>query len=153
VAVARKAYKGKAAFEAAMSEHLAKAKIDFICLAGFMRVLSPDFVAQWQGRMLNIHPSLLPLFPGLHVHEQALEAGVALSGCTVHLVTPDLDAGPIVGQAAVPVLPGDTPDTLAARVQTAEHLLYPAAAARCLSGSIGGAPVTEQSGDILLSLR
>lgn len=153
VAVPRKAYKGKAAFEAAMSEHLAKAKIDFICLAGFMRVLSPEFVALWQGCMLNIHPSLLPLFPGLHVHEQALEAGVALSGCTVHLVTPDLDAGPIVGQAAVPVLPGDTPETLAARVQKAEHLLYPAAAARCLTGSIGGAPVTEQSGEVLLSLR
>ncbi|MEM0928813.1 MAG: phosphoribosylglycinamide formyltransferase [Pseudomonadota bacterium] len=153
VAVPRKAYKGKAAFEAALSEELAKADIDFICLAGFMRVLSPEFVTPWNDRMLNIHPSLLPLFPGLDVHEQALEAGVAVSGCTVHLVTADLDAGPIIGQAAVPVMPSDTPQSLAARVQKAEHRLYPAALAHYLSGKLGGGPSVTQSEGCFLSLR
>lgn len=153
IAVPRKSYKGKAAFEAAITERLDEAGIDFICLAGFMRVLSSDFVTAWDGRMLNIHPSLLPLFRGLDVHEQALDAGVALSGCTVHLVTPELDGGPIIGQAAVPVLPGDTPDTLASRVQKAEHLLYPAALERCLKGEIGTEPQMVQSGEILMSLR
>jgi phosphoribosylglycinamide formyltransferase-1 len=100
---------------------------DLVVLAGFMRILTPDFVAHYQGRMLNIHPSLLPEFPGLHTHRRALEAGVALHGATVHFVTAALDHGPAVAQAVVPVLPGDTEDTLAARVLEQEHRLYPQA--------------------------
>jgi phosphoribosylglycinamide formyltransferase-1 len=100
---------------------------DLVVLAGFMRILTPDFVAHYQGRMLNIHPSLLPEFPGLHTHRRALDAGVALHGATVHFVTAALDHGPAVAQAVVPVLPGDTEDTLAARVLEQEHRLYPQA--------------------------
>ncbi|MEM9810982.1 MAG: phosphoribosylglycinamide formyltransferase [Pseudomonadota bacterium] len=140
IAVPRKNFPSKQAFEAAMCEELTKREISFICLAGFMRVLSDTFVEGWKDRMLNIHPSLLPLFRGLHVHEQALQAGVAVSGCTVHLVTPELDSGPIIGQAVVPVLPGDTPDSLAERVQKAEHRLYPAALRRCLEGKASASP-------------
>jgi len=135
VAVVPSKGKSREDFEASVQEELIRAGAEFVCLAGFMRVLSQGFVEAWSGRMLNIHPSLLPLFRGLHVHEQALEARVAISGCTVHYVTPELDGGPIVGQAVVPVEPGDTPDTLAARVQKAEHILYPAALARCLGGA------------------
>ena len=102
--------------------------VEIVCLAGFMRILSDWFVRRWQGRLLNIHPSLLPAFKGVHVHEQALEAGVRMSGCTVHFVVPELDAGPIIAQAAVPVL-GDTPEMLAARILAEEHKLYPAALA------------------------
>ncbi len=116
----------RAAFEAALQSVLEPARPDIICLAGFMRILTPGFVRRWEGRMLNIHPSLLPKYPGLHTHARALEAGDAEAGCTVHLVTPDLDAGPILGQARVPVLPGDSEETLAARVLNQEHLLYPA---------------------------
>ncbi|MEO1042894.1 MAG: phosphoribosylglycinamide formyltransferase [Pseudomonadota bacterium] len=152
-AIPRKAYKDKKAFEEALSDELERAKIDFICLAGFMRVLSTDFVAQWEGKVLNIHPSLLPLFKGLNVHEQALAAGVAISGCTVHLVTPELDDGPIIGQAAVPVVPGDTPESLAARVQKAEHMLYPLALRHCLEGAVGEHMPTHQYDDIFLSLH
>lgn len=141
--------KSRAEFEKDVLAALEDASADFVCLAGFMRVLSEDFVVRWNGRMLNIHPSLLPLFRGLHVHEQALEAKVAVSGCTVHYVTPELDGGPIVGQAVVPVEAGDTPETLAARVQKAEHLLYPAALAKCL----GGAPELPDTPGILLALR
>lgn len=143
-------HRGKAreAFEAELQAVLEEAAAEFICLAGFMRVLSPDFVRRWEGRMINIHPSLLPLFRGLHVHEQALAAGVTVSGCTVHEVTPDLDAGPIIGQAVVPVMPGDDAESLSARVQKAEHVLYPAALARCL----GAAPRPVSDG-LLLSLR
>lgn len=115
----------RAAFEAALSVPLRDAAPDIICLAGFMRILTPDFVRQWQGRMLNIHPSLLPSYPGLHTHARAIAAGDAEAGATVHLVTPELDAGPILGQARVPVEAGDTPETLAARVLVAEHRLYP----------------------------
>ncbi|MBB4658786.1 phosphoribosylglycinamide formyltransferase [Parvularcula dongshanensis] len=122
-----KAYEGRAPFEAALRGSLEEAAPDVICLAGFMRVLAADFVRAFEGRMLNIHPSLLPAFRGLHTHRQALEAGVKIAGCTVHVVTPALDDGPIVGQAAVPVLPGDTEDSLAARILKAEHRLYPAA--------------------------
>ncbi|NJL08196.1 MAG: phosphoribosylglycinamide formyltransferase, partial [Methylacidiphilales bacterium] len=103
---------------------------ELVCLAGFMRVLTPAFVERWQGRMLNIHPALLPAFPGLDTHERALAAGVKIHGCTVHLVVPEVDSGPILAQAAVPVFPGDTPDTLGARVLAQEHVIYPAALAR-----------------------
>ena len=115
----------RAAFEAELSRALDAAQPDIICLAGFMRILTPDFVRRYQGRMLNIHPSLLPKYPGLHTHARALEAGDAEAGCTVHEVTADLDAGPILAQSRVPILPGDTGDTLAAKVLVAEHRLYP----------------------------
>ena len=108
---------------------LEAAGIELVALAGYMRILTPFLVKAWMGRMLNIHPSLLPLYPGLHTHRRALEAGDAEAGCTVHVVTTDLDAGPIIGQARVPILPGDTDETLAARVLAEEHRLYP----RCLA--------------------
>ncbi len=108
--------------------------VEYIACAGFMRVMSDAFVNDWAGRMLNIHPSLLPLFKGVDPHERALEAGMRVHGCTVHFITPELDAGPIIAQAAVPILPGDTVETLAARVLTAEHRLYPRALALVASG-------------------
>lgn len=104
-----------------------------VVLAGFMRILTPDFVAHYAGRLVNIHPSLLPAFPGLHTHQRAIEAGCKFAGCTVHQVTAELDVGPIVEQAVVPVLAGDTAEQLAARVLTQEHLIYPRAVARLLS--------------------
>ncbi|MHA3913389.1 phosphoribosylglycinamide formyltransferase [Halovulum sp. GXIMD14793] len=113
-------------FEAALLVALNEVAPDIICLAGFMRILSPDFVSHYKGRMLNIHPSLLPLFPGLNTHARALDAGMAVHGATVHLVTPELDAGPICGQTVIPVLSGDTPETLAARLLPKENKLYPA---------------------------
>lgn len=116
----------RAGFEAAISKALAPHAPDLLCLAGFMRVLTAGFVTPWSGRMLNIHPSLLPLYKGLHTHARALEAGDTEHGCTVHQVTPALDDGPILGQARIAVLPGDTPETLAARVLEQEHKLYPA---------------------------
>jgi phosphoribosylglycinamide formyltransferase 1 len=103
------------------------ASVDIVCIAGFMRLLSPSFVERWRGRILNIHPSLLPDLRGLHTHERALAQGLAEHGCTVHLVTAELDAGPILLQARVPVLPGDTADALAARVLKEEHRIYPGA--------------------------
>lgn len=126
--------KDRAGFEAALLTHVEAARPDILCLAGFMRILTPGFIARFQGRMLNIHPSLLPKYPGLHTHARALAAGDGVAGCTVHEVTADLDAGPILGQAAVPVLPGDTEDSLAARVLTAEHRLYPATLRRFAAG-------------------
>ncbi|MEM6742431.1 MAG: phosphoribosylglycinamide formyltransferase [Pseudomonadota bacterium] len=127
----------RAAFEAALAAELARARAEIICLAGFMRILTPGFVQRRAGRILNIHPSLLPLFPGLDTHAQALAAGVAIHGCTVHEVTPQLDAGPILGQAALPVLPEDTPETLAARLLPLEHRLYPQVLRARLSGRSG----------------
>jgi phosphoribosylglycinamide formyltransferase-1 len=128
-------FKGnRAAFEAQLLKPLLAAEPDIICLAGFMRVLTPGFVAMFQGRMLNIHPSLLPKYPGLHTHARAIEAGDDHAGCSVHEVTQVLDDGPILGQARVPVLPGDTPDSLAARVLVQEHRLYPAVLARFAAG-------------------
>lgn len=124
----------RAAFEAALLEPILAAVPDILCLAGFMRVLTPGFIARFRGRMLNIHPSLLPKYPGLHTHQRALDAGDAEAGCTVHEVTADLDAGPILGQARVPVRPGDTADTLSARVLEQEHRLYPAVLRRFASG-------------------
>lgn len=119
--------KDRAAHERAVDALLREAGVQLVCLAGYMRLLTPFLTEAWAGRMLNIHPSLLPAFPGLHTHERALQAGVKLHGCTVHLVTEVMDDGPILGQAAVPVHPGDTPDALAARVLKQEHRLYPAA--------------------------
>lgn len=124
----------RADFEAELDARLRAAGAEVVALAGFMRVLTPGFVAAWKGRVLNIHPSLLPKYPGLRTHERALAAGDAEAGCTVHLVTPDLDAGPILGQARVPVLPGDTAQTLAARVLVEEHRLYPQVLRRFLEG-------------------
>lgn len=124
----------RAGFEAAIGQALAPYTLDIICLAGFMRVLTAGFVTPWQGRMLNIHPSLLPKFTGLHTHARALAAGETEHGCTVHLVTPVLDDGPILGQARIAVNPGDTPDTLAARVLEQEHRLYPAVLRRFCDG-------------------
>lgn len=126
--------KDRAAFEAALSEALAPHEADILCLAGFMRVLTAGFVESWRGRMLNIHPSLLPKYRGLDTHARAIAAGDAEAGCTVHEVTPALDDGPILGQARVPILPGDTADTLAARVLKAEHRLYPAVLRRFAAG-------------------
>ena len=116
---------GKAAYEAALDEALRTAGVGTIALAGYMRLLSDDFVARWRGRIVNIHPSLLPKYKGLDTHARAIEAGDAVAGCSVHVVTEELDGGEVLGQAAVPIVPGDTPDTLAARVLAAEHGLYP----------------------------
>ena len=124
----------RAAHEAAIDAALRAAGADIVCLAGYMRLLTPFLVGAWAGKMLNIHPSLLPAFPGLNTHARALASGVKLHGCTVHLVTDVMDEGPILAQAAVPVLPGDTEDTLAARVLAQEHLLYPAALAAFAAG-------------------
>jgi len=124
----------RAAHEAAIDTALRAAEVEYVCLAGYLRLLTPFLVNAWDGRMLNIHPSLLPSFPGLDTHARALTAGAKLHGCTVHLVTQEMDAGPILAQAAVPVLPNDTEDELAARVLRQEHAIYPAALAGFLSG-------------------
>ncbi|WP_340299078.1 MULTISPECIES: phosphoribosylglycinamide formyltransferase [unclassified Roseobacter] len=124
----------RAAFEAEMAKGLDQYQPDIIALAGFMRVLTAEFVARYQGRMLNIHPSLLPKYRGLHTHARAIEAGDDIAGCTVHEVTADLDDGPILGQARVPVVAGDAPETLAARVLVQEHRLYPAVLRRFAAG-------------------
>lgn len=125
-AVDHRPFKGdRAAFEAALLEPILAAEPDILCLAGFMRVLTPAFVQRFEGRMLNIHPSLLPKYPGLHTHRRAIEAGDSEAGCTVHEVTAILDDGPMLGQMRVPILAGDTADALAARVLVQEHVLYP----------------------------
>lgn len=121
----RKAFDSKAAHEAAILDALSTLKPDILCLAGYMRLVSADFIRPFEGRMLNIHPSLLPLYPGLHTHQRAIDAGDTEAGCTVHLVTEGMDEGPVLAQARVPVLPGDTAETLAARVLVEEHKLYP----------------------------
>ena len=128
----------RAAHEAAINAALAAAGVEIVCLAGYMRLLTPLLVEAWSGRMLNIHPSLLPAFPGLHTHARALAAGVKLHGCTVHLVTQQMDEGAILAQAAVPVLDGDTEDTLADRVLVQEHVIYPTALAAFASGRAAG---------------
>jgi phosphoribosylglycinamide formyltransferase-1 len=126
--------RNRAGFEAALLAKVLESQPDILCLAGFMRVLSADFVRAFEGRMLNIHPSLLPKYPGLHTHERALAAGDSEAGCTVHEVTAELDAGPILGQARVPILPGDDADALSARVLVQEHRLYPAVLRRYALG-------------------
>ena len=126
--------KDRSAFDACLQSELEAAGIALVCLAGFMRVLTPGFVERWAGRMINVHPSLLPAFPGLDTHARALAAGCKIHGCTVHFVTVDVDAGPILAQAAVPVLPDDTAEVLAARVLAQEHLIYPAALAHLARG-------------------
>ena len=126
--------KDRAAFERVLQHALDEHRIELICLGGFMRLFTADFVLHWQGRMLNIHPSLLPSFPGLDPHGQALRAGVKISGATVHFVIPETDAGPIIAQAEVPVLATDTPETLAARVLAVEHRIYPEALRRVADG-------------------
>ena len=126
--------KDREAFERAMDEVLRINQIELIALAGFMRIMTPWFVRRWEGRMINIHPSLLPLFKGTHTHAQALAAGVTEHGCSVHFVVPELDAGPVIAQARVPVLPGDDEDSLAARVLEQELVLYPQALAQVASG-------------------
>ncbi|WP_284164241.1 phosphoribosylglycinamide formyltransferase [Frigidibacter sp. SD6-1] len=126
--------KDRAGFEDALMAHLILARPDIICLAGFMRVLTPRFVEAFKGRMLNIHPSLLPKYPGLHTHARAIAAGDAEAGCTVHEVTPELDAGPILGQAKIAVAAGETPESLAAKVLVMEHRLYPAVLRRFAEG-------------------
>jgi phosphoribosylglycinamide formyltransferase-1 len=123
----RKTYASKDEHEASILAALSEIAPDIICLAGYMRLISGDFIAPYQGRIINIHPSLLPLFPGLHTHERAIESGMKITGCTVHFVTEGMDEGPVIGQAAVPVLAGDDADTLAARVLAVEHQLYPLA--------------------------
>jgi len=125
--VERRPAAAKTEFEERLDGELKEAGVELICLAGFMRLLSGEFVERWRDRMLNIHPSLLPLFPGLHTHQQALAAGVKVHGATVHFVRAEMDSGPIIAQGAVPVLPGDTPDRLAARVLRVEHRIYPLA--------------------------
>ncbi|MFA7269299.1 MAG: phosphoribosylglycinamide formyltransferase [Sterolibacterium sp.] len=129
-------YPSRADFDAALSETIDQYRPDLVILAGFMRILGEDFVRRYRGRLVNIHPSLLPSFPGMHTHAQALAAGVRIHGCTVHFVTPALDSGPILIQAAVPVLSGDSEDTLAARVLTQEHVIYPRAVRWFLEGRL-----------------
>lgn len=132
--------KDRGAFEAEITRALTPYTLDLICLAGFMRVLTAGFVTPWQGRMLNIHPSLLPKYTGLNTHARALEAGDTEHGCTVHLVTPVLDDGPILGQARIRIAPDDTPETLASRVLVEEHRLYPAVLRRFAGGDM--TPIT-----------
>lgn len=127
--VSSKRYSDRTAFEAEITRRLETDHVDIVCLAGFMRVLSPEFVRRWRDRLINIHPSLLPAFSGLHTHERALAAGATEHGCTVHYVSEGVDEGPVIAQAKVPVFQGDTPDALAARVLAEEHKLYPAALA------------------------
>jgi len=131
-------FASKPDFEAAMEAVLHGWQPEFIALAGFMRLLSADFCTRWAGRLINIHPSLLPLFKGLHTHEQALAAGASEHGCTVHFVTPGMDEGPVIAQARVPVLPGDSAESLAARVLIEEHRLYPLALNRLARGDVRG---------------
>ena len=124
-AIPHKGFPDRESFDRAVSAELEKHGVGLVALAGFMRIQSPWFPAHWKDRIVNIHPSLLPAFPGLHVQQQAIDAGARISGCTVHFVTAELDAGPIIAQAAVPVLPGDDADRLAARILRQEHRLYP----------------------------
>lgn len=121
----RKNYASKSEHEAAILAALGELAPDIICLAGYMRLISGAFIAPYEGRIINIHPSLLPLFPGLHTHQRAIDSGMKITGCTVHFVTEGMDEGPVIGQAAVPVTAGDTEESLAARVLTVEHKLYP----------------------------
>ena len=135
-ALSHKEFASREDFDAAIDEALEHLEVDLICEAGFMRIHSGAFVRKWEGKMINIHPSLLPSFKGLKVHEQTLAAGVKISGCTVHFMTPELDGGPIISQAAVPVLANDTPDRLAARILLEEHRIYPEALRLLAEGKV-----------------
>ena len=134
--IERSDFADKSAFETAINEALQTAGADIVCLAGFMRLLSGQFVGQWLGKLINIHPSLLPSFKGLHAQAQALAAGVRIAGCTVHFVTADMDAGPIIQQASVPVLTDDTEESLSDRILTLEHRIYPEALAMLATGGV-----------------
>lgn len=136
VAIDHKAFKEREAFERAMDAELKAAGVQLVCNAGFMRILTDWFVDEWMDRQINIHPSLLPAFRGIHVHERVLEAGVRITGCTVHYVRAEMDAGPIIAQAAVPVLPGDKPENLEVRVLQSEHKLYPLAVRLIAEGKV-----------------
>jgi phosphoribosylglycinamide formyltransferase-1 len=142
----------RADHDAAIHAALVDARADYVALAGYMRVLTPEFVGKWEGRMLNIHPSLLPLYKGLHTHDKALEAGDKEAGCSVHLVTAELDDGPVLGQTRVAVLPGDTAETLAARVLIAEHQLYARTLAAYVSRETDPAWIINRVGDLALAL-
>ena len=148
--LSHRAYESREAFDRAVDAELAARDVDLVCLAGFMRVVSPWFCERWLGRMISIHPALLPSFKGLDTHARALEAGVRIHGASVHFVVPELDAGPIIAQAAVPVLGGDTPETLAARVLRQEHVIYPRALALVASGRVrlaAGRTVSDAGAD------
>ena len=131
-----KNYADRGSFDQAMTDAIIAAGAEFVCLAGFMRLLSDDFVRTWRDKLINIHPSLLPAYKGLHVHERVIEEGARFSGCTVHFVRPAMDEGPIIAQAVVPVLPDDTPDTLATRILEQEHVLYPLAVRLIAEGRV-----------------
>jgi phosphoribosylglycinamide formyltransferase 1 len=135
VTVDHRAFADKPSFEAAMTAVLEDHGVELVCLAGFMRLLSPWFIDRWRDRLINIHPSLLPAYRGLDTHARAIADGALIAGCSVHFVRSDVDTGPVVAQAVVPVLPGDTPETLATRVLVAEHRLYPHALAMIASGT------------------
>ncbi|WP_414650551.1 phosphoribosylglycinamide formyltransferase [Ensifer sp.] len=146
----RKDFDSKDAHEAAILAELDRLSPDIICLAGYMRLLSATFIQRHEGRILNIHPSLLPLFPGLHTHQRAIDAGMKVAGCTVHFVTEGMDEGPIVAQAVVPVLPSDTSESLAARLLTVEHRTYPMALRLMAEGKVrmeGGRAVSTGAGE------
>jgi phosphoribosylglycinamide formyltransferase-1 len=147
--VEHRKFASREAFDAALAAAIDEFRPRLVVLAGFMRILTPGFVERYRGRLLNIHPSLLPAFPGLHTHERALQAGVKLHGCTVHFVTADLDHGPVVIQASVPVREGDTPQALSARVLRQEHVIYPRAVRWFLDGKLviegGGVRVKDQN--------
>jgi phosphoribosylglycinamide formyltransferase-1 len=134
--IPHKEFPSREAFDEAVNAELRGAGVELVCEAGFMRIHSDGFVRKWLGKLINIHPSLLPAFKGTHVHEQVIAAGVMVSGCTVHYVTPELDSGPIIAQSEVPVVKGDTPATLAARVLEAEHKLYPAVLKKIAEGRV-----------------
>jgi phosphoribosylglycinamide formyltransferase-1 len=134
--IEHKALPDRTSFDAAVDRALRDAHVEFVCLAGFMRLLTADFVDKWRDRIINIHPSLLPSFKGLDTHRRTLEAGVTIAGCTVHFVRPEMDSGPIIAQAAVPVLPGDDPDRLAARILEQEHAIYPLAVRLIAEGRV-----------------
>lgn len=144
--ISPESFESRIAFETALHRTLENADTQYVCLAGFMRILSEKFVNAWAGRLMNIHPSLLPSFKGLDVHRRMIRAGVKIAGCTVHFVTPDMDSGPVIGQAAVPVLPSDTHSILADRILKQEHRLYPACVAMVVSGTI--LPDGTTAGDI-----
>ena len=133
--ISHKGFESREAFDACVTDALKEARVDLVCNAGFMRLHSAAFVREWRGRQLNIHPSLLPAFRGLHPQEQALAAGVRVAGATVHFVSEEMDAGPIIAQGAVPVLPGDTEEALSARILAMEHRLYPLALKLVASGA------------------